>query len=171
VVVSLVICTRRAQTMGATPPMGSAILGCFSSGSNNPGPGGNGPALRTRLLGRLAALVPLPSVRRHRDFAVLAPNSLLRTEVTAMALPCIPPSKTRRRGCRRPLLAERSVRIGSRAEIRDTFLSVNNRPQADRRHHLPIRFKGVIQGLLQRSERLSLRRRLSNVANAGNIRD
>jgi hypothetical protein len=100
--------------------MGRAILGCFSSGSNNPGPGGNGPALRARLrlLGRLAALVPLPSVRRHRDFAVLAPSSLLRTEVTAMALPEMPPSKDRHRRCRPPLLAERSVRKGSFTPIR-----------------------------------------------------
>jgi hypothetical protein len=52
-------------------------------------------------------------VRRHRDFVVLAPKSLLRTEVTAMALPEMPPSKDRRRRCRRPLLAERSVRMGS----------------------------------------------------------
>ena len=117
-VVSLVICTRRAQTLGATPPMAKSILGCFSSGSNNPGPFPPGPALRTRLIGRLAALVPLPSVRRHRDFAVLAPNLLLRTEVTAMALPCVPPSKTRRRACRRPLLAERSVRIGSNSVVK-----------------------------------------------------
>jgi hypothetical protein len=97
--------------------MGSPILGCFSFGGNNPGPFPPGPALRTRLLGRLAALVPLPSVRRHRDFSVLASNSLLRTEVTAMALPCIPPSKTRRGGCRRPLLAEPSVRTGLQPSV------------------------------------------------------
>ena len=53
-----------------------------------PGPGGNGPLLLTplELLDRLAALVPPPRIHRHRYFGVLAPNSPLRSAVTALAL-------------------------------------------------------------------------------------
>jgi len=56
--------------------------------STKPGPGGNGQRLLTplELLDRLAALVPPPRVHRHRYFGVLAPNSPLRTAVTALAL-------------------------------------------------------------------------------------
>jgi hypothetical protein len=52
-----------------------------------PGPGGSGPQLLTplELLDRLAALVPPPRLHRHRYFGVLAPNSPLRTAVTALA--------------------------------------------------------------------------------------
>jgi len=52
-----------------------------------PGPGGRGPQLLTplELLDRLAALVPPPRLHRHRYFGVLAPNSPLRTAVTALA--------------------------------------------------------------------------------------
>ena len=51
------------------------------------GPGGSGPQRLTprELLDRLAALVPPPHVHRHRYFGVLAPNSPLRTAVTALA--------------------------------------------------------------------------------------
>jgi hypothetical protein len=65
--------------------------------STKPGPGGNGPLLLTRLelLDRLATLVPPPRVQRHRYFGVLAPNSALRSALTALALaattsPCAP---------------------------------------------------------------------------------
>jgi hypothetical protein len=53
-----------------------------------PGPGGSGPQLLTplELLDRIAALVPPPRIHRHRYFGVLAPNSPLRTAVTALAL-------------------------------------------------------------------------------------
>nr|MBA3507079.1 transposase [Betaproteobacteria bacterium] len=53
-----------------------------------PGPGGSGPLRLTplQLLDRLAALMPPPRVHRHRYFGVLAPNSPLRTAVTALAL-------------------------------------------------------------------------------------
>ena len=52
-----------------------------------PGPGGSGPQRLTplELLDRIAALVPPPRVHRHRYFGVLAPNSPLRTAVTALA--------------------------------------------------------------------------------------
>ena len=40
---------------------------------------------RLRELDRLAALVPPPRLHRHRYFGVLAPNSPLRTAVTALA--------------------------------------------------------------------------------------
>jgi len=51
------------------------------------GPGGTGPQILTplQLLDRLAALVPPPRIHRHRYFGVLAPNSPLRTAVTALA--------------------------------------------------------------------------------------
>lgn len=53
-----------------------------------PGPGGSGPQLLTplELLDRLATLVPPPRIHCHRYFGVLAPNSPLRTAVTALAL-------------------------------------------------------------------------------------
>jgi hypothetical protein len=52
-----------------------------------PGPGGSGPRRLTplELLDHLAALVPPPRIHRHRYFGVLAPNSPLRTAVTALA--------------------------------------------------------------------------------------
>jgi hypothetical protein len=61
--------------------------------STKPGPGGNGSLLLTplELLDRLAALVPPPRIHRHRCFGVLAPNSLLRTAVTALASIAITP--------------------------------------------------------------------------------
>jgi hypothetical protein len=37
------------------------------------------------LIDRIAALIPPPRTHRHRYFGVLAPNSLLRAAVTAMA--------------------------------------------------------------------------------------
>ena len=44
------------------------------------------------LIDRIAALVPPPRIHRHRYFGVLAPNSPLRTAVTALALAAtIPP--------------------------------------------------------------------------------
>ena len=51
------------------------------------GPGGTGPQILMplQLLDRLAALVPPPRIHRHRYFGVLAPNSPLRTAVTALA--------------------------------------------------------------------------------------
>ena len=51
-----------------------------------PGPG-SGPQCLTplELLDRLAALVPPPRLHRHRYFGVLAPNSPLRSAVTALA--------------------------------------------------------------------------------------
>jgi hypothetical protein len=51
------------------------------------GPGGSGPQCVTplELLDRLATVVPPPRIRRHRYFGVLAPNSPLRTAVTALA--------------------------------------------------------------------------------------
>ena len=51
------------------------------------GPGGSGPQILTplKLLDRLAAVVPPPRVHRHRYFGVLAPNSPLRSAVTALA--------------------------------------------------------------------------------------
>jgi hypothetical protein len=50
-------------------------------------PGGSGPQCLTplELLDRLATLVPPPRIHRHRYFGVLAPNSPLRTAVTARA--------------------------------------------------------------------------------------
>ena len=39
------------------------------------------------LIARIAVLVPSPRTHRHRYFCVLAPNSLLRAAVTAMATP------------------------------------------------------------------------------------
>ena len=39
------------------------------------------------LIDRIAALVPPPRTHRHRYFVVLAPNSPLRTAVTALAAP------------------------------------------------------------------------------------
>jgi hypothetical protein len=53
-----------------------------------PGPGGAGSLLLTpvALIDRIAALVPPPRLHRHRYFGVLAPNSPLRTAVTALAL-------------------------------------------------------------------------------------
>ena len=61
--------------------------------STKPGPGGNGSLLLTplELLDRLAALVPPPRIHRHRYFGVLAPNSPLRTAVTALASTAITP--------------------------------------------------------------------------------
>ena len=61
--------------------------------STKPGPGGNGTLLLTplELLDRLAALVPPPRIHRHRYFGVLAPNSPLRTAVTALASTAITP--------------------------------------------------------------------------------
>ena len=55
--------------------------------SAKPGPGGNHPLVLTplELLDRMAALVPPPRIHRHRYFGVLAPNSPLRTAVTALA--------------------------------------------------------------------------------------
>jgi hypothetical protein len=55
--------------------------------STQQGPGGNGPQRLTplALLNRLATLVPPPRIHRHRYFGVLAPNSPLRTAVTALA--------------------------------------------------------------------------------------
>ena len=52
-----------------------------------PGPGGNASLLLTplELLDRLGALVPPPRIHRHRYFGVLAPNSPLRSAVTALA--------------------------------------------------------------------------------------
>jgi hypothetical protein len=57
-----------------------------------PGPGGSAPQCLTplELLDRLAALVPLPRVHRHRYFGVLAPNSPLRAAVTALAPVAVP---------------------------------------------------------------------------------
>ena len=54
-----------------------------------PGPGGRGPQILTplQLIDRLAALVPPPRVHRHRYYGVLAPNSPLRSAVTALAAP------------------------------------------------------------------------------------
>jgi Putative transposase len=61
--------------------------------STKPGPGGNGSLLLTplELLDRLAALVPPPRIHRQRYFGVLAPNSPLRTAVTALASIAITP--------------------------------------------------------------------------------
>ncbi len=58
-----------------------------------PGPGGTGPQRLSplELLDRLAALVPPPRIHRHRYFGVLAPNSPLRTAVTALASTAITP--------------------------------------------------------------------------------
>jgi len=55
--------------------------------STKQGPGGNGPQRLTplELLDRLATLVPPPRIHRHRYFGVLAPNSPLRTALTALA--------------------------------------------------------------------------------------
>jgi hypothetical protein len=55
--------------------------------STNQGPGGSGPQRLTPLevLDRLATLVPPPRIHRHRYFGVLAPNSPLRTAITALA--------------------------------------------------------------------------------------
>jgi len=52
-----------------------------------PCPGGSGSLLLTpvELIDRIAALVPPPRIHRHRYFGVLAPNSPLRTAVTALA--------------------------------------------------------------------------------------
>ena len=57
-------------------------------------PTGRGPQILTplELIDRLAALVPPPRVHRHRYYGVLAPNSPLRPEVTAMASPAAPPA-------------------------------------------------------------------------------
>jgi len=54
---------------------------------SKPGPGGSGSQRLTplELLDRLAVLVPPPRLHRHRNFGVLAPNSPLRTTVTALA--------------------------------------------------------------------------------------
>ena len=56
--------------------------------NTRPGPSGSGAQILTRLqlIDRLAALVLLPRVHRHRYYGVLAPNSPLRPAVTAMAL-------------------------------------------------------------------------------------
>jgi hypothetical protein len=48
------------------------------------------------LIDRIAALVPRPRTHRHRYFGVLAPNSPLRTAVTAMAQPALAARPTRR---------------------------------------------------------------------------
>jgi hypothetical protein len=58
-----------------------------------PGPGGSSSLLLTpvELIDRLAALVPPPRIHRHRYFGVLAPNSPLRTAVTALA-PAVAPT-------------------------------------------------------------------------------
>ena len=55
--------------------------------SVKPGPGGRVSLMLTplELLDRLAALIPPPRRHRHRYFGVLAPNSPLRTAVTALA--------------------------------------------------------------------------------------
>jgi hypothetical protein len=55
--------------------------------SAKPGPCGNRPLVLTplELLDRMAALVSPPRIHRHRYFGVLAPNSPLRTAVTALA--------------------------------------------------------------------------------------
>ena len=57
--------------------------------SVKPGPGGSVSLLPTpmQLLDRLAALIPPPRRHRHRYYGVLAPNSPLRTAVTALAQP------------------------------------------------------------------------------------
>ena len=56
--------------------------------STKPGRGGTGPLVLTplELIDRIAALVPPPRIHRHRYFGVLAPNSPLRTAVTALAV-------------------------------------------------------------------------------------
>ena len=55
--------------------------------SVKPGPGGSVSLMLTplELLDRLAALIPPPRRHRHRYFGVLAPNSPLRSAVTALA--------------------------------------------------------------------------------------
>jgi hypothetical protein len=57
--------------------------------SAKPGPGGSLTLMLTplELLDRLAALIPPPRRHRHRYFGVLAPNSPLRSAVTALAGP------------------------------------------------------------------------------------
>lgn len=57
--------------------------------SVKPGPGGSVTLMLTplELLDRLAALIPPPRRHRHRYFGVLAPNSPLRAEVSALAGP------------------------------------------------------------------------------------
>ena len=57
--------------------------------SAKPGPGCSVSLLLTpmQLLERLAALIPPPRRHRHRYIGVLAPNSPLRTAVTALAQP------------------------------------------------------------------------------------
>ncbi len=74
------------------------------------GPGGSGPQILTplELLDRLAAVVPPPRVHRHRYFGVLAPNSPLRTAVTALALAAAttpPPAANPQPAVKRPLVA------------------------------------------------------------------
>ena len=57
--------------------------------SVKPGPKGGVSLMLTpmQLLDRLAALIPPPRRHRHRYYGVLAPNSPLRTAVTALATP------------------------------------------------------------------------------------
>ena len=50
------------------------------------------------LINRIAALVPPPRTHRHRYFGVLAPNSPLRTAVTALALPAATQLATKQAG-------------------------------------------------------------------------
>ncbi len=54
-----------------------------------PGPGGSVSVMLTpmQLLDRLAVLIPPPRSHRHRYLGVLAPNSPLRSAVTALAQP------------------------------------------------------------------------------------
>jgi hypothetical protein len=61
--------------------------------STQPGRGGTGPLVLTppELIDRIAALVPPPRIHRHRYFGVLAPNSPLRTAVTALAVAATTP--------------------------------------------------------------------------------
>ena len=56
--------------------------------SPKPGPGGRVSQILTplELMDRLAALIPPPRRHRHRYYGVLAPNSPLRSAVTALAV-------------------------------------------------------------------------------------
>ena len=55
--------------------------------SIKPGPGGSVSLMLTplELIERLAALIPPPRRHRHRYYGVLAPNAVLRAQVTALA--------------------------------------------------------------------------------------
>ena len=86
-------CARPPFSMERLRKAGSTLVYRCAKQHSEPGGDRRGPRADAltltplELIERIAALVPPPRAHRHRYFGVLAPNSPLRTAVTAMALP------------------------------------------------------------------------------------